>query len=114
MYTIPQIILIAKVSQYLADNAIRIGKETDKMLAIKLYVERTTVEWKYDQDPTDTNLTKTSNYLLALCGAYAFEASGIVDANSGGIVPSPSGGGSVYPFPINVTISAGQSGVSTL
>lgn len=114
MYTIPQIILIAKVCQYLADMAIRIGKETDKLLAIKLYVERKSVEWAYDQDSTDTTLTKTSNYLFALCGGYAFEAIGIIGANTGGIVPSPSGGSTLTPYPINITISAGQSGVSTL
>jgi len=91
MYTIPEIIQLAQISQYLADNDIAMGKQKDKLFGIKLYVERKSVSWAYLQDPTDTTLTKTSNYLYTLCGQYAAIAAGIA-GTSGGIVPSPVSG----------------------
>lgn len=49
MYPTNTTIELAKISQYLADNAIAINKQQDKMLGIKLYVERKTLEWAYNQ-----------------------------------------------------------------
>ncbi len=115
MYPTNTVITLAKISQYLADNAIALGIEPDKQFANKLYIERKSVEWAYGQDPTDPTLIKTTNYLYTMCGAYVFEALGII-GQGGGVVPSPSGGGGtgVIPYQINIVVSAGQSGVMTI
>jgi hypothetical protein len=74
MLSVPSIIEIAKVSQYLAQNDIDdkglYGGGIDLNLPQKLYNIRKSVEWMYDQDNTDPSLTGTSEYLLALCAKY--------------------------------------------
>lgn len=74
MLSIPSIIEIAKVSQYLAQNDIDnkglYGGGIDLQLPNKLYNIRKSVEWMYDQDNTEPTLSATSEYLLALCAKY--------------------------------------------
>jgi hypothetical protein len=48
-------------------------------------VERKSVEWLYDLDPTNITLTQTANYLYSLCRGYNLKAQNIT------------GGGSVAP-----------------
>ncbi len=90
LFTVSEIILIAKKSQFLVSCAIRegglYGGGIDRLLPNKIKGVRQNVEWLYDLDPTNDTLISTSNYLLALCGSYAFEANAI------------SGGGSVSPI----------------
>lgn len=74
MLSVPSIIEIAKVSQYLAQNDIDnkglYGGGVDLDLPKKLYNIRKSVEWMYDQDSTEPSLGATSEYLLALCSKY--------------------------------------------
>ncbi len=76
--TVPEIIEIAKASQFLAANDIaRRGVYAggiDMGLDRKLYLIRRSVERVYDLDPSDSTLIKTSNYLYALCGKYGLQA----------------------------------------
>lgn len=62
-----------------------------------------------------TKIDAVTNYVYTMCGAYAFEALGII-GSGGGVVPSPSGGGGtgLIPYSITVTISASQAGSKTL
>lgn len=90
-YSVPQIITIAKISQYLSKIDVSKGNLFGKRVASNtpqiLYMERKAVEWLYDLDPTDSTLTLTANYLYSLCRGYNLQASNI----SGG-------GGSVSPI----------------
>jgi hypothetical protein len=74
MLSVPSIIEIAKVSQYLAQNDIDdkglYGGGIDLDLPKKLYNIRKSVEWMYNQDSTEPNLGATSEYLLAMCAKY--------------------------------------------
>ena len=74
MLSVPSIIEIAKVSQYLAQNDIDdkglYGGGIDLNLPQKIYNIRKSVEWMYDQDSTEPSLGATSEYLLALCSKY--------------------------------------------
>ena len=78
MYTPIQVIKIAKVSQYLAENDIDkkglYGGGMDLLLPNKIYCVRKNVSWMYDQDQTNSSLQATANYLLALCGKYGLAA----------------------------------------
>jgi len=74
MLSVPSIIEIAKVSQYLAQNDIDnkglYGGGIDLNLPQKLYNIRKSVEWMYGQDNTEPSLEATSEYLLAMCAKY--------------------------------------------
>jgi hypothetical protein len=74
MLSVPSIIEIAKVSQYLAQNDIDskglYGGGIDLDLPQKLYNIRKSVEWMYNQDNTEPSLGATSEYLLAMCAKY--------------------------------------------
>jgi hypothetical protein len=90
LFTVSEIILIAKKSQFLASNDIQrkgyFGGGIDLQLPRKIKAVRENVEWMYNLDPTDDTLVGTANYLLSLCGAYSFKANAI------------SGGGTVSPI----------------
>jgi|TARA_R110000868_G_scaffold382044_1_gene648531 hypothetical protein len=87
--TVPQVIQIAQVSQYLAENDIDqsglYGGGQDLLLPVKLYEIRKTIEWYYSQDPTGSTLFQTCNYLIALCGKYRAEASVLLGIGLGSI-----------------------------
>ena len=90
-YDISDIIDWAKASQPLsakgeAYNAATKGGSIDPDLHIKLYIERKSLEYAYEQEPSDDDTFMIGNWVYALMGAYAFEA----QENSGG-------GGSVTP-----------------
>jgi hypothetical protein len=76
--TVAEIIDIAIGSQPLAANDIarkgNAGGTVDLRLPRKIYMIRKNVERRYGQDPTDTTLTATANYLLALCQPYGLAA----------------------------------------
>lgn len=89
--TVPEIIDIAKASQFLAANDIaRKGVffgGIDPKLPRKIYMARKNVEYVYDLDSSDSTLPATSSYLLALCGGvYGLRARHMTG-----------GGGSVSP-----------------
>lgn len=89
-YTVAQIINIAKVSQYLAQNDVAKGRlfgpRKIPMSPQILYAERKAVEWLYNLDPTNTTLTLTANYLYSLCRGYNLQAANIVNNGGGGSV----------------------------
>lgn len=49
MYPTNTVVTLAEISQYLADNDIAMNIEQDKLLGVKLYVERKSLEWMNNQ-----------------------------------------------------------------
>jgi len=90
--TIPQILLRAEISQYLAQISIIkggvYGGGTPAYLPSLIYDVRKSVERVYTLDPTNSALIKIANYLEAICGAYWGRASFLV--NTGGSIPATS------------------------
>lgn len=81
--TIPEILQVAKISQYLAgndtaNNLFLKGGSLTNGLATKIYMERSGVQNLYDLDPTNSALRPTANYVYALCGRYAIQAENII------------------------------------
>lgn len=87
MFSVPQIISIAKTSLYLASLDVQKGylysprviPESPKMI----YMELKAVEWMYNLDPTNSSLTQTANYLYSICRGYNLQAQAIVTGTSG-------------------------------
>lgn len=113
--TIPNIIIRAEISQYLAVLAIKrggtFGKGIVANLPLLLYEVRKNVSRTYDLDPTNTTLIKTSNYLYALCGMFGLQADYL--QSTGGIVPNPSGR-TLYGYPIQGIYTAATDGEYSL
>lgn len=109
-------IKIAKVCQVLALRDIEKGRERDLKLGRKIYGARKGVEWLNANSPSDSTLLGKQGYMVAMCGKYASEARGILALGATGQnISAIYGNGSVLmPYPINVVVSAGQSGVSTI
>jgi hypothetical protein len=97
MYTVPQIIDIARVAQYLVrnDQARRglLSGGTDPRWSRMLYIERRTVEWVYGSDPAEVSLEKAAYYVYALCGKWAQLA--LAAMRSAGVVPGSGAGAGV-------------------
>lgn len=82
MPTVPDtntIIQIAIISQYLGNRSIENRKfynnqAIDKRLPELIYITRKDVQWAYNRNPTDSTLTKTGEYLYALCAPFSQEA----------------------------------------
>lgn len=95
LFTIPEIINIAKCSQYLADsdaaNGYIFGAVIDPNLGLKIYTIRKDVEDLYELDPTNSNgiynLEAMGNYLYGMCGRYALTAQAIISGGGGSVVP---------------------------
>ena len=88
--TVAQILVIAKVSQYLALKDVQKGSLFSPRVAPLtpqiLYLERKAVEWMYNIDPADTSLVQTSQYLYSLCRGYNLQAQQI-SGTAGSISP---------------------------
>lgn len=70
----------------------------------KIYVIGKSVKRIFDDDPSDSTLTDTANYLYSLCGIYGQKAL-VVAENSGSVSPiTPT---SSLPLPIEFYVSAG-------
>lgn len=107
-FTIPQIIDIAKISQYLSSNDIRksglYGGGQDLLLPRKIRNIRKDVEYWYDLDSSDDTLVGTANYLYAMCGKYSLAAAQILGTGGGSVSPiNPTGS---FSFPIKITQTA--------
>lgn len=81
--TIPEILQVAKVSQYLAANDVATktfmkGGALDMSISRMIYIERKSVQNTYDLDPTNSTLRDTANYLWAILGKYAIQAENLL------------------------------------
>jgi|ERR1039457_13487 hypothetical protein len=101
MYTIPQIVVLAKISQYLYNNdqaqGVLYGQVIDPEIGKKLYIIRRDVEDVYNLNPNYAGLQGAANFLLGLCDLRSYGITG-----SGGSVSPifPIGGNGVYLIPI--------------
>lgn len=94
MPSVVNTIAIAKVSQMLASNFVARGSlfgggTIDPRLPVMLYVERTILEKIYNADNNYTGLQVVADYVYALCGRFAAQASAILGIASGGSVAPP-------------------------
>lgn len=101
-------ITIAKICEYLVANAIAKGglyaSGIDVNLPQKLYNIRTTIEYLYNQDPTDDTLVATSNYLYGLC-LYNLQARNIM-GNNAGIISGVIARNAPLPYQFTITSSS--------
>lgn len=91
--TIPQILNIAKISQYLAaqyeaNKTFLKGGVLDMTLSRKIYMERRAIQYIYNLNVNDPFLRETANYLYALCGRFAIQAQNILNPVSTCISPT--------------------------
>lgn len=106
MPTVPQIIEIAKISQYLSAQDVSkgalFGPRISPSTPIVLYCERKAVEWLYDLDPTADSLTLTANYLYSLCRGYNLKAQSITGGGGSIVPPVPAN----QPLPLQFIVAA--------
>jgi len=104
MPTVNEIIAYAEISQYLAANELRkaglFGDGIPSELPRLLYMVRKSVQLRNQQDSSDETLTKTSNYLLTLCGKFGLQARHV--SGTAGIVVIPSNSTTIIS-PIRIT-----------
>lgn len=118
-YTTPQILTIAKISQYLCKvEAAKRGLFPIKMppnMAELIYMERMAVQFMYDLDPAETSLTSTANYLYGLC-RQNLRAANIMNSGGGGSVSpiTPSNPPSPYQFIVAASGELLNNGESTV
>lgn len=108
--TTPQILQIARVSQYLtvvdiAQKQVFKGGDLNQRQADLIYMERRSVQNRYDLNPSDPTLVQTGNYLLSLLRNWP-AAQNILNAIEAGLP--------VITNPSNVTITAGNNAVFTV
>jgi hypothetical protein len=81
--TVPQILVRAKISEYLATISIAksgiFGGGVPSHLPMLIYQVRKSIEWMYDSDPDNDYLVGNANYLYALCGKFGLQASYLID-----------------------------------
>jgi hypothetical protein len=85
------------VSSFLAQNDfsgqnVLSGGKFNSDLPMRLSMVTRLVEWKYNQNATDSTLTNTGNYLYQLCGKYIQQAKLIIANNMPGIIINPANG----------------------
>jgi len=112
-YSIPNIILWAKITQGLASlnepkKKALIGGSVDVNLDNILRIERTSLEWQYAQDPTDADgyLFPMGNYVLALIGAYLSDAQQAAGGGGGSVTPITPGVTLPIPYDFEITPSS--------
>ena len=97
---------IASISEYLSNVDIKkrglYGGGVPLNLPQKIYILRKSIAYWYSLDPSDTTLTATSNYLMALCGLYGLEAQQIT-LGSGSVATIS--GLSTTPLPYDFIVS---------
>ena len=115
-YTIPNIILWAKMSQPLAaigeskKKAFQSGS-VEEDLDWRIYMTRKDVEYEYAQDPTSENLYAMGNYLYALCFPYVLTAQFNGGGSGGQVTPvSPTGVPTPYYFIVSASSTIATGG----
>jgi len=119
LFTIPEIIQIAKVSQYLADDKASkgalFGDVINPQLGLILYTIRKDVEDLYELDPTGSytayNLFAMADYLYGLC-EDALTAQAIISGGGGSVVPPIDPNRYVW-YSFVGTVDAGQDNSNT-
>lgn len=76
-------------------------------LPMRLNMVTRLVEWKYNQNPTDTSLINTGNYLYQLCGKYIQQAKLIIANNMPGIIINPATGAQSTLQPVYLQFRVG-------
>lgn len=107
MPTIAEIITIYPIAQYLAVKDIKekglFGGGVPVLLPEKIYNIGKSIQRIYDDDPTDSTLTQTANYLYSLCGKYGLQAMNVA-VRAGSVSPvTPT---SSLPQPLDFIVSA--------
>jgi len=109
MPTIASIVSIYPVAQYLATIDINkrglYGGGVDLQLPEKIRNIGMSVERVYNDDPTDTTLTSTANYLYALMGKYGMQAQAVTGI-AGSVAGIISNVQSPLPLDFEVTASS--------
>lgn len=110
--TVSEIMDIWPVAQYLAANDIPVKRRRgytsiDITLPMKIYSVGKSVQRIFDDDPADSSLTDTANYLYALCGKYGLQAQ-VVNQNSG-VIASTTTITSALPLPLDFIVSASST-----
>lgn len=105
---------IAKVCVSLTIQAIAQGRELDLNLPRKIYCTYQSLNDVYTDNPNDSTLTATSNFLFSICGGYAFEAERILNLGGGGIVATTAGNPGITPYPIYITLASGNISGTTI
>lgn len=108
--SIPDIITVAKISQYLCLMDTTKGNLFGKRLTPDtykvIYAERKALEWMYNLDPTNSTLTLQGNYVFSLC-KFNLKAQNIANTGGGGSVSpvNPSNAPSPYQFIVDASTS---------
>ena len=110
---------LSKICQYLVGNqseaqSVFFNGSNNKNTSMILYMERKGVEYGIAQSLPD--LQQNTNYLYSLLGGNINEANNILTNGGGGINANSiqNSNGSLTPYPINLEITSGQAGVSTI
>lgn len=105
--TIAEKIQVGDISSYLALNDVANGSlfspRLDPLIGFMITMETDAIRWENDFTPANTSLTFTSNYLMALCGAYGAKAKEMLNINGGSVVNPVFPGGSGIKSPIKIT-----------
>lgn len=110
MDTIPEVIVIGKVSAGLAGNYNSRGALFGGALAaptspVLIQMCTDALEWGYDGGAqTDEDLRNVANYLLWLCGKFGLQARNLIGIGGGSVVPVIPG--SLRPSRIDFVVSA--------
>lgn len=102
-YSIPTIIEIADICQYLAEvdnlkkRSFRNGALVNHLPQL-LYMENSTLRWLYETDPTNVSLDSVGKYVFALCSGYVARAVDIMTGGQGGSVAVISSGSIPSPY----------------
>lgn len=114
--TISNIIIYAKISQYLAANDIsrtlllKGGPPPNTRLSRLLYIVRKQVSLVYTNSPGSSTLDATANYLYALCGKYINQAKTILGQGTSGAIVSPTTGAATSLTGVFVQFKVGDVG----
>lgn len=117
--TIANILRIAGVCQYLAMDGSQKdlyfkGNSLNSKLSREIYITRSSVQWLYTFNPTDSTLDKKGNFLYSLCYPYVAQAKKIINAGTTGTIINPSTGGNMIIATPLVQFAVGDIGAPIL
>jgi hypothetical protein len=109
--TIAEIIQIAKISITISANKVGedigiFGKSPDRKIPLRIFNELISVQYLYDNFPSEDFTRSSANYLYDLCFPYNKQAEAIVE-NLSGLPPTVSG-------PSNASVADGETASFTV